>query len=72
MRDRVSIDRDEMDRLVLMRSDVDRYEAQLIPDLNTKIHDLTLALKTLVAAIPDDSGGNLAEAAAHAKRVLRS
>lgn len=70
MRARVSIDQDEMDRLVLMRMDVDRYEAQLIPELNARIQDLTLALQLLVAAVADDSRGNLAEAAERASRVL--
>lgn len=69
---RVSVDREEMDRLVMMRMDVDRYEAQLIPDLNSRIQDLTRALQLLVAAVGDDGRGNLAEATDRAKRVLRS
>ena len=72
MRERVSIDRDEMDRLVLMRTDVDHYEAQLIPDLMSRVQDLTQALELLVAAIPENSRGNLGEAVAQATRVLRS
>ena len=71
MRARVSIDREELDRLVLMRMDVDRYEAQLVPDLNARVQDLTRALEILVAAAADSSQRNLAEAVARAKRVLQ-
>ena len=69
---RISIDRDEMDRLVLMRMDVDRYEAQLIPDLNARVHDLTLALGMLLAAAADASSSNLQEAMARARQALEA
>jgi hypothetical protein len=68
---RVAIDRDEMDRLVLMRMDVDRYEAELIPNLNARVQELEQALQILVAAVADDSRSNLVEATARASRVLR-
>ena len=67
---RISIDRDEMDRLVLMRMDVDRYEAQLIPDLTARVQDLTQALEILLAAAADASPSNLLEAMARARRAL--
>jgi hypothetical protein len=72
MRARVSVDREEMDRLVLMRMDVDRYEAQLIPDLQARVQDLTQALELLVAAAADASRSNLLEAVARAKQVLQT
>ena len=72
MRERVSIDRDEMDRLVLMRMDVDRYEAQLIPDLNARVQALKHALELLLAAIGDASPDNLLEALGRARRVLQT
>src|SRR5579859_5318069 len=51
MSDRVVIERHEMDRLVLMRRDLDRYEAQLIPDLQRETLALYHALRTLVVAV---------------------
>lgn len=67
---RVLMARDEADRLVLMRMDLDRYEAQLIPDLQQQVFDLTRALKALVAAAGDMSLANREEALATARRVL--
>lgn len=64
--------RDEVDRLVLMRMDLDRYEAQLIPDLQQQVLDLTRALKALVAAAGDMSEANREEALGTARRVLLS
>jgi kynureninase len=43
--------RDDVDRFVLMRSDLDRYEAQLIPDLQQEALALRNALIRLVAAV---------------------
>jgi hypothetical protein len=51
MSDKVVIERDEMDRLVLMRLDLDRYETQLIPDLRQETLALHHALRRLVAAV---------------------
>ena len=61
---------DEVDRLVSMRMDLDRYEGQLIPDLQQLVFDLTRALKGLVAASGDMSVANREEALAGARRVL--
>jgi hypothetical protein len=51
MIDEVVVRRDEMDRLVLMRMDIDRYEAQLIPDLQQEALALRHALRRLVEAV---------------------
>jgi hypothetical protein len=51
--DRVLVDRDEMDRLVQMRLDLDRYEAQLIPDLQQEALALRHALRRLVEAVQE-------------------
>jgi hypothetical protein len=67
---RVLMARDEVDHLVMMRMDLDRYEAQLIPDLQQQVFDLTRALKGLVAASGDASLANQEEALAAARRVL--
>ena len=67
---RILTARDEVDRLVLMRMDLDRYEAKLIPDLREQVRDLTRALKALVAADGDRSDANRAEALATARRAL--
>lgn len=64
--------RDEVDRFVLMRLDLDRYEAQLIPDLQQQVLDLTRALKGMVAAADDVSVANREEALAAARRLLAS
>jgi hypothetical protein len=53
MTDRVVIDRAEMDRFLLMRMDLDRYEAQLIPDLQQEAIALRHALRRLVEAVQD-------------------
>jgi hypothetical protein len=69
---RILLARDEVDRMVLMKMDLDRYEAQVIPDLQQQVFDLTRALKALVAAAEDVSVANRDEALAAARRVLRS
>jgi hypothetical protein len=51
MRDKVIVGRQEMDRLVLMRMDLDRYEAQLIPDLQQENLALRHALRRLIEAV---------------------
>ncbi len=53
MSGKVVVARDEMDRLVLMRMDLDRYEAQLIPDLYEENHALRNALRRLVQVIQE-------------------
>jgi hypothetical protein len=67
---RVLMARDEVDRLVSTRMDLDRYEAQVVPDLQQMVFDLTRALKGLVAASGDMSVANREEALASARRVL--
>lgn len=67
---RILMARDDVDRMVLMKMDLDRYEAQLIADLQQQVFDLTRALKALVAAAGDLSRANQAEALAGALRVL--
>jgi hypothetical protein len=62
--------REEVDRMVLVKMDLDRYEAHLIPDLQQQVFDLTRALKGLVAAAGDMSLANREEALTTARRVL--
>ena len=57
---------------MLMKIDLDRNEAQLIPDLQQRVFDLTRALKGMVAAAEDLSLANRDEALARARRVLAS
>ena len=61
---------EDVDRMILMKMDLDRYEAQLIPDLQQRVIDLTRALEELIAASGDASAGNREEALRHARRVL--
>jgi hypothetical protein len=77
MTDRVVIDRAEMDRLLLMRMDLDRYEAQVIPDLQQEVLALRHALRKLVEAVQDAErtlhlGSNVSHHAAlrEAQRLL--
>ncbi len=51
MTEKIVVDRNEMNRLVLMRMDLDRYEAQLIPDLQQENLALHHALRRLVEAV---------------------
>jgi hypothetical protein len=51
MSDKVVVERGEMDGLVMMRLDLDRYEAQLIPDLQQEVLALHHALRRLVEAV---------------------
>jgi hypothetical protein len=51
--EKVVINRDELDRLVLMRMDLDRYEAQLMPDLQQKVEALRHTGRRLVDTIQD-------------------
>lgn len=67
---RVVMPGDEIDPLILMRMDLDRYEGQVIPDLQAQVCDLTRALKGLVAAAGDMSLANREAALAIAHRVL--
>lgn len=53
MSEKVVVDRDEMERLLLMRMDLDRYEAQLIPDLYKENLALRNALRRLVEAVQE-------------------
>ena len=53
MSEKVVVGRDEMDRLVLMRMDLDRYEAQLIPDLYQENLVLRNALQRLLEAVQE-------------------
>ena len=69
---RILLSRDEVDRMVLMKMDLDRYEAQLIPDLQQRVFDVTRALKAMIAAADDVSVANRDEALAAARRVLAS
>ena len=68
--ERIVLTRDAVDRMVMMSMDLDRYEAQLIPDLQQQVLDLFRALRGLVAAADDLSPANRKEALTNARRVL--
>ena len=71
MRDRAFVDSGEMERLVLMRMDLDRYEAQLIPDLQREVLVLRLALRRLVEAVQEADGPFNLEARKSHRKALR-
>ena len=50
-RSRILMDREDVDRMIMMRMDLDRYEAQLIPDLPQETLALPPALRRLVEAV---------------------
>jgi hypothetical protein len=51
MGEKIVIDSDAMDRLLLMRMDLERCEAQTIPDLQHEVVALRHALRLLVEAV---------------------
>jgi hypothetical protein len=51
MSNRISLDREAVDRMILIGMDVDRYQTHVIPDLQQRVEDLTRALKDLVGAV---------------------
>ncbi len=51
MSNRISLDREAVDRMILVGMDVDRYQTQVIPDLQQRVAELTRALKDLIGAV---------------------
>ena len=51
MSNRISLDREEVDRLILLGMDFDRYQTQVIPDLQQRVGELTRVLADLVGAV---------------------
>ena len=51
MSNRISLNREEVDRMILLGMDADRYQTQVVPDLQQRVSDLTRALRDLVAAV---------------------
>ena len=51
MSNRISLNREEVDRMILLGIDADRYQTQVIPDLQQRVFDLTRALQDLVGAV---------------------
>jgi hypothetical protein len=75
MNNRISLNREEVDRMILLGMDADRYQTQVIPDLQQRVLDLTRALKDLIGAVhAERSNGALAgqvdAARARAEKVL--
>ena len=59
------------DKILMLRHNADRlHEAELVPDLQHAVDDLTRALKGMVAAAEDLSFANREAALATARRVL--
>jgi hypothetical protein len=75
MSNRISLNREEVDRMILLGMDADRYQTQVIPDLQQRVFDLTRALKDLVGAVATEGKngplpGQLDGARARAEKVL--
>ena len=74
---KIPIDRDTVERMILLGMDVDRYEAQVIPDLQARVGTLTRALKELVGAVAEARrkpllAGQVDTASARAQLVLET
>jgi hypothetical protein len=72
---RIPMDRESVDRMILLGMEVDRYQAQVIPDLQQRVSALTQALQDLVRAVRDASrdpalATRVEAAAARAERSL--
>ena len=48
---RFLMDRESVDRMILIGMDVDRYQTQVIPDLQQRVAELTRTLSDLVGAV---------------------
>ena len=77
MTSRISLDREEVDRMIMLGMDADRYQTQVIPDLQQRVIDLTRALQDLVGAIaatrPNPGlGGDVLGASTRAQKVLEA
>jgi len=48
---KIPIDKETVERMIILGMDVDRYEAQVIPDLQARVGALTRALQDLVDAV---------------------
>ena len=75
MSNRISLNREQVDRMILVGMDADRYQTQVIPDLQMRVSDLTRALKDVLAAFgatrPNaELEGQLGGALARAQKVL--
>jgi hypothetical protein len=72
---RISLNREEVDRMILLGMDADRYQTQVIPDLQQRVFDLTRALIDLVGAVHAERNnvalaGQVDGARARAEKVL--
>ena len=77
MSNRISLDRETVDHMILVGMDVDRYQTQVIPDLQQRVGELTRALKDLVGALgvarQDPAlAGQVEGASARAEQVLEA
>lgn len=77
MNNRISLNREEVDRMILLGMDADRYQTQVVPDLQQRVSDLARALKDLVGAVgADGQNGALSRqvdgARARAEKVLEA
>lgn len=77
MSNRISLNREEVDRMVLLGMDADRYQTQVIPDLQQRVIDLMRALNDLVTAVRaerKDGGpvGEVADALDRAQKAIEA
>ena len=75
MSNRISLNREEVDRMILLGMDADRYQTQVIPDLQMRVAELTRALRDVLAVVGHarpsaDFAGQLGGALARGQTVL--
>lgn len=77
MSNRISLDRENVDRMILLGMDADRYRTQVIPDLQQRVFGLTRALSDLVAPLRAEQkiggpAGQVTDALARAQKVIEA
>jgi len=77
MSTKIVMEREAVDRLILVGMDADRYQTQVVPDLQQRVGALTRALKDLVDAVGAARqnpalAGHLQGASAKARQVLEA
>jgi hypothetical protein len=69
MSNRISLNREEVDRMILLGMDADRYQTQVVPDLQQRVSDLARALKELVEAVGVEGKNGAVSRQLHAARA---
>jgi hypothetical protein len=77
MNTKIVMDREAVDRMILVGMDADRYQTQVIPDLQRRVGELMRALKAIIDAVEaarqkPSLGDHLEAASLRASQVLHA